>query len=128
MRFLGLFLYLSQVQTPSMNTLITIFGVCCMGFGVNGILGVFTPELYPTRLRSSGPGLCQNWGKGIGGLAGVPAAGAALPVLGYSTVLAAPFIVFIGMAVIIWRLPEVGGRALHALEDTEHLTGSLELK
>ena len=126
--FLGLFLYLNQVQTPSMNTLITIFSVCCMGFGVNGILGVFTPELYPTRLRSSGPGLCQNWGKGIGGLAGVPAAGAALPVLGYSTVLAAPFIVFIGMAVIIWRLPEVGGRALHALEDTEHLTGSLELK
>ena len=39
-------------------------------------MGILIPELYPTHLRSTGPGVCQNLGKGIGGMMGPPAAGA----------------------------------------------------
>ena len=76
------------------TALIGAFAMCCMGFGVNGVMGVFTPELFPTYLRSTGPGVSQNVGKGIGGLMGPPAAGALVASHGYQFVLGLPLWVF----------------------------------
>lgn len=100
------------------QTLIAAFAVCCMGFGVNGVMGVFTPELFPTYLRSTGPGVSQNLGKGIGGLMGPPLAGALVATQGYEYVLGLPLWVFLAIGCLIWTLPEVGGRVLDEPTDT----------
>jgi MFS family permease len=100
------------------QTLIAAFAVCCMGFGVNGVMGVFTPELFPTYLRSTGPGVSQNLGKGIGGLMGPPLAGALVATQGYEYVLGLPLWVFLAIGCLIWTLPEVGGRVLDEPMDT----------
>ena len=94
------------------STLSAAFAMCCMGFGVNGVMGVFAPELFPTYLRSTGPGVSQNIGKGVGGLMGPPLAGALVATQGYSFVLGLPIWVFLIIGLLIWTLPEVGGRSL----------------
>lgn len=104
-------------QTP----LIAVFAACCLGFGINGVMGILIPELYPTHLRSTGPGVCQNLGKGIGGMMGPPAAGALVLSLGYQTVLVLPGIVFLVLIFVIWTLPEVGGREVKAIEEGNYL-------
>lgn len=111
--FVWLSLELSNLDGTIQNSLIAAFAVCCMGFGVNGVMGVFTPELFPTYLRSTGPGVSQNVGKGIGGLMGPPAAGALVATEGYHFVLGLPLWVFLLIGLLIWTLPEVGGRDLH---------------
>ena len=95
------------------DALVPAFCICCMGFGVNGVMGIFTPELFPTYLRSTGPGVSQNLGKGIGGLMGPPLAGVLVGMHGYAFVLSLPVWVFLAIALLIWTLPEVGGRSLH---------------
>ncbi len=110
--FVWLSLELAGLKGMYENTLIAAFAVCCMGFGVNGVMGVFIPELFPTYLRSTGPGVSQNIGKGIGGLAGPVAAGALVATHGYQFVLGLPLWVFLLIGLLIWTLPEVGGRDL----------------
>jgi MFS family permease len=114
--FLWLSLELAELQGSGPNAvtymLIAAFAVCCMGFGVNGVMGVFTPELFPTYLRSTGPGVSQNIGKGIGGLLGPTLAGALVATQGYQFVLGLPLWVFLAIGILIWTLPEVGGRDL----------------
>ena len=105
-------LELAGLKCTYENTLIAAFAMCCMGFGVNGVMGVFIPELFPTYLRSTGPGVSQNIGKGIGGLAGPVAAGALVATHGYQFVLGLPLWVFLLIGLLIWTLPEVGGRDL----------------
>jgi MFS family permease len=97
------------------------FAVCCLAFGVNGVLGAWTPELYPTHLRTTGPGFAQNLGKGIGGLAGPLLAGKLLPSLGYAGVLGLPGLFFAVAALFALRLPKVDGRALEGVEGTGYL-------
>ena len=94
------------------NTLILPFAICCVGFGINGVMGVFAPELFSTPLRSTGPGVSQNLGKGIGGLVGPPLAGALALSCGYRLVLSAPAVIFLLSALLLTTLPEVGGRPL----------------
>jgi MFS family permease len=101
--------------------LLAAFAVVCAAFGINGIMGVLAPELYPTHLRATGPGLCQNLGKGIGGMAGPPVAGALVPVLGFPLVLALPGVLFVALALLIWTLPKVGGREVRPVEGAEYL-------
>ena len=105
-------LELTGIQSDVKSTLIAAFAMCCMGFGVNGVMGVFAPELFPTYLRSTGPGVSQNIGKGVGGLMGPPLAGALVATQGYSFVLGLPIWVFLIIGLLIWTLPEVGGRSL----------------
>ncbi len=120
--FLWLSLELAGLQGSGPNAvtymLIAAFAVCCMGFGVNGVMGVFTPELFPTYLRSTGPGVSQNIGKGIGGLLGPTLAGALVATQGYEFVLGLPLWVFLAIGILIWTLPEVGGRVLDEPMDT----------
>ena len=116
--FVWISMELSTLQGSYENTLIGAFAMCCMGFGVNGVMGVFTPELFPTYLRSTGPGVSQNIGKGIGGLAGPVAAGVLVANHGYQYVLGLPVWVFLLIGILIWTLPEVGGRDLQS--DTQN--------
>ena len=87
-----------------------------MGFGINGVMGVFAPELFPTHLRSTGPGVSQNLGKGLGGMVGPPLAGLLVSLYGYPFVLGLPAWIFILIALLIYRFPEVGGRSLRELD------------
>lgn len=99
------------------------FALCCLAFGVNGVLGAWTPELYPTHLRTTGPGFAQNLGKGIGGMLGPMLAGKFLPSLGYAVVLGLPGLFFLVAALFALRLPRVDGRALEGVEGTGYLDG-----
>ena len=101
--------------------LILIFTVVVLGYGINGVIGTLLAELFPTHLRSAGPGVCQNLGKGIGGMAGPPLAGALVKVLGYPVVLALPGVIVLALAGLIWLLPRVSGRELRPVEDEGYL-------
>jgi MFS family permease len=104
--------------------LIGVFATVTAAFGINGVIGTITSELFPTHLRSTGPGFCQNIGKGIGGMAGPPLAGALVARLGYPLVLALPGALLLSLAALIWTLPAVGGRAVEAVEDEGYLAAA----
>ena len=109
------------------SRLLTLFSLCCVGFGINAVTGVYLPELYPTQLRSTGPGFCQNIGKGIGGMLGPPLAGLAVKGYGYAVVLGSPIFAFLILLWLARSLPEVAGRSLSAVEGSEHLQRSSTL-
>jgi MFS family permease len=96
--------------------LISVFAVICISYGIVAVMGSMASELFPTYLRSTGPGFCQNVGKGVGGLIGPPLAGALLPTLGFATVLALPGLCLGALALLIWTLPDVGGREVRPVE------------
>ena len=97
--------------------------VVCLGYGINGIVGPMSSELFPTHLRATGPGFCQNVGKGIGGMTGPPLVGALVPGLGFPLVLALPGAVTLALALLVWILPSVSGREVAAVEDETFLDG-----
>ena len=102
-----------EASDPNYSAILLLpFALCCVGFGINGVMGIFAPELFPTYLRSTGPGVSQNIGKGIGGLLGPPLAGKLVLTHGYAFVLSLPGWVFAALCLLIWRLPEVAGRLL----------------
>lgn len=101
--------------------LLLVFSFITASYGINGVIGTIVSELYPTHVRSTGPGFCQNLGKGIGGMAGPPLAGALVVSLGYSVVLALPGFLLAALAALIWVLPGVDGRELRAVEDDSYL-------
>jgi len=105
--------------------LILVFTIVVLGFGINGVVGTLLAELFPTHVRSAGPGFCQNLGKGIGGMAGPPIAGALVKVLGYPLVLALPGAILLVLAALIWLLPQVSGRELHPVEGEDYLAGGV---
>jgi MFS family permease len=104
--------------------LLLVFSFITASYGINGVIGTIVSELYPTHVRSTGPGFCQNLGKGIGGMAGPPLAGALVLSLGYPVVLALPGLLLITLAALIWVLPNVDGRELRAVEDDSYLARS----
>jgi len=120
--FLALYTLLAGTPAGTIpKGLILTFSACCFGFGINGVMGILIPELYPTYLRSTGPGVCQNLGKGLGGMIGPPAAGVLVLSWGYASVLVLPGLAFGILAVMIWSLPKGDGRTVRALEDTGYL-------
>lgn len=101
--------------------LVWAFVVICFGYGVNGVMGAMAPELFPTHLRSTGPGFAQNVGKGLGGMTGPPLGGYLVAKWGFAWVLAAPGLLLALCAAGIWLLPKVDGRELHGVEDATYL-------
>jgi MFS family permease len=118
---------LYAISRPAAGTvpagLLPVFATITAGYGINGVVGTISSELFPTHLRSTGPGFCQNVGKGIGGMAGPPLAGALVGTLGYPVVLGLPGFVLLALAGLIWALPAVGGREVRAVEDDSFLVG-----
>jgi putative MFS transporter len=110
----GAFLWLSTLAaSPSPSAaLMLAFGACCFAFGVNGIIGAWTPELFATHVRATGPGLCQNLGKGVGGMAGPIVAGRILEAHGFAAFFLLPAVLFLLCGLLAWTFPRVDGRAL----------------
>jgi len=106
--------------------LLLVFSVICVSFGIGSIMGSLASELFPTHLRSTGPGFCQNLGKGIGGVLGPTISGLLLPRFGFAPILALPGICLGALAVLIWLLPEVGGRVVKPVEDESGLADGLQ--
>jgi MFS family permease len=102
--------------------LILVFAVVVLGYGINGVVGTLMAELFPTHLRSTGPGFCQNLGKGIGGMAGPPIAGALAKAASYPIALALPGVIILVLAGLIWLLPRVSSRELRPIEGDDYLT------
>lgn len=105
------------------TSLLLVFIVICISFGIGAVMGSLASELFPTHLRSTGPGFCQNLGKGIGGLLGPIVAGALLPKLGFAAVLTMPGICLGALALLIWLLPNVSGREVKPVESEASLAG-----
>jgi MFS family permease len=96
--------------------LLLVFAVICMSYGIGSVMGSMASELFPTHLRSTGPGFCQNLGKGVGGLLGPPVVGSLVSTHGFSQALAMPGIFLGVLALLIWMLPDVGGREVRPVE------------
>ncbi len=117
--FVGFLLLYTQLDVSNLqqakvtSSLMLPFTLCCIGFGLNGVMGIYAPELFATHLRSTGPGLSQNLGKGIGGMMGPPLAGALVVSQGYPFVLSLPAWLFLLIAMLLFTLPEVGGKDLN---------------
>ncbi len=101
--------------------LLAIFMVITAGYGMNGVIGPLLAELYPTYLRSTGPGLVQNLGKGLGGAAGPLLVGMLVPAVGFPLTIASPGLMFAAVAGLIFLLPAVDRREVSALESEEYL-------
>ena len=101
--------------------LMAILAVIVLSYGINGVIGTITAEIFPTHLRSTGPGFCQNVGKGIGGLAGPIVAGILVLRHGYGVVLALPGLFLLALALLIWSLPRADGRAVAPVEGDDYL-------
>ncbi|MSP73457.1 MAG: MFS transporter [Myxococcales bacterium] len=117
--FAGVFLVVSGSAASTAGVppgLLPAFALGCLAFGINGVLGAYLPELFPTHLRSTGPGLSQNLGKGVGGLLGPLLAGRWADAYGFAVALGLPSIAFLLVMLIASRLPVVGGRRLEAVE------------
>lgn len=102
--------------------LLLVFAAITSGYGINGVVGTIASELFPTHLRATGPGFCQNIGKGLGGVAGPLLAGVLVAGAGYPLALSVSGAVTLTLAGLIWLLPSVGGREVHAVEDASYLT------
>ena len=116
--FVGFLSLYSQLQvdlsSQSASTgLMLPFTLCCVGFGMNGVMGIYAPELFATHLRSTGPGLSQNLGKGLGGMIGPPLAGMLVVSQGFPVVLSLPAWLFLLTALLLFTFPEVGGKDLN---------------
>ena len=85
------------------------------------MIGTLTSELFPTHQRATGPGFCQNIGKGLGGVVGPLLAGVLVAGQGYPFALSLSGAVMLVLAGLIWTLPSVGGREVKAVEDTSYL-------
>jgi MFS family permease len=117
----GLLYAMTSKGAQAGTALILVFTIICMSYGIIAIMGSMSSELFPTHLRSTGPGFCQNLGKGIGGLIGPPLMGALLPSIGFAGVLSLPGICLAVLALLIWTLPDVSGRAVQPVESDAFL-------
>lgn len=122
--YLFLFLGVRGAGVAVPTGLMTILAVIVLSYGINGVIGTITAELFPTHLRSTGPGFCQNVGKGLGGLAGPPVAGLLVLHHGYAPVLAMPGLCLLALALLIWTVPRADAREVRSVEGDDYLAGS----
>lgn len=104
------------------RALMAVLALVTVSYGINGVIGTITAELFPTHLRATGPGFCQNIGKGIGGLSGPPIAAALVTTQGYPIVMALPGVFLGALALLIWTLPRVDAREVRPVESDDYLT------
>jgi hypothetical protein len=103
------------------RALMAVLALVTVSYGINGVIGTVTAELFPTHLRATGPGFCQNIGKGIGGLSGPPIAAALVSSQGYPIVLALPGVFLGALALLIWTLPRADAREVRPVESDDYL-------
>ncbi len=107
---------MSEVSPAALCWMLPLFGF--MTLGMHAGYAIYFPELYPTRLRSSGVGFCYNVSRVIS--AGALFGSAYLVILLRRLQFAEPFrvgsilitlIYFVGLVALIWA-PETKGRPL----------------
>ena len=116
--FLSLYAQLYDLDLKNESASLSLmlpFTLCCVGFGMNGVMGIYAPELFATHLRSTGPGLSQNLGKGLGGMIGPPLAGILVVSHGFPLVLSLPAGLFLVIALLLFTFPEVAGKDLNEM-------------
>ena len=83
------------------------------GHGFFSVFGSFLGELFPTAARATGQGLAYNAGRGLGALAPFTnGAIATMPQFGIGTAIALTSAFFLAGAVLMYALPDAGGREL----------------
>lgn len=83
------------------------------GHGFFSVFGSFLGELFPTAARATGQGLAYNAGRGLGALAPFTiGAIATMPQFGIGTAIALTSAFFLSGAVLMYALPDAGGREL----------------
>ena len=104
----GLFWFNTE-YTRQLVLMAALAGLFVTGFF--GWLPKFLPELYPTRIRSSGQGFCYNIGRVLTGI-GVFGAGHLVSLLHGDYRLAAMTVasVYLLGLLVIWFAPDTGGR------------------
>jgi len=106
----ALFHFFERVDT-GFYIMVLIVGLCSASF--YGWLPQYLPELFPTRARATGQGLCFNSGRILAAL-GAWQMGAVMDYFGRSyqkAGIAISLVYLVGM-VLIWRAPETRGKPL----------------
>jgi MFS family permease len=96
---------------PLFLTLVALVGVTTAAF--YGWLPLYLPELFPTRVRATGQGLCFNFGRILAAV-GALTQGQLVAAYGgsYAKAGAVVTLVYIVGAFLIWLAPETRGRPL----------------
>jgi MFS family permease len=127
--FVALFFVLRGLEPDRPLAFWVVIVVVSAAYGINGVVGAYFTELYPTHLRATGPGFVSNLGKLLSGgaplLAGLiirsVASSGGSPRSGWALGLSAPALCYAVLAALVWTLPSVDGRSLAALERDEYL-------
>ena len=96
---------------PAFLVLVTLIGAVTAAF--YGWLPLYLPELFPTRVRATGQGVCFNFGRLLAAV-GAITQGQLVATYGgsYAKAGATVTLVYILGAVLIWFAPETKGRPL----------------
>ena len=91
--------------------MVFLAGIAVMAF--YGLMPLYLPELYPTRVRATGQGLTYNFGR-ILAAGGALSTGQLVGLFGgdYAKACATITMVFIVGMVVIWFAPETKGKPL----------------
>lgn len=99
------------VAMPSLITPALLLFSASLGYF--GVYGAWFGELFPTRIRASGPAFAFNVGRGMVAFAGVIVPALARS-FGLGGGMAVALVAFLAMAVVASAMPETRGRALDA--------------
>lgn len=100
-------------QTYGPQFLVMVFLVGAVTAAFYGWLPLYLPELFPTRVRATGQGVCFNFGR-ILAAAGALGHGQLMSYYGgsYAKAGAVITLVYIFGMILIWFAPETKGRPL----------------
>ncbi len=104
------------LDIPAESRLYLYFFIGLTVFGIFGSFTFYLPELFPTRLRSTGAGFCYNIGRviaavGVFAVGAVSAAGRGDPGIVFKVMFMIGFVPLIGLLFMRWVV-ETRGRAM----------------
>ncbi|MBX3741345.1 MAG: MFS transporter [Akkermansiaceae bacterium] len=110
---LGVCAFLFRTQSEyNVTFLVTVFATGAVTAAFYGFFPLYLPELFPTRVRATGQGLCYNAGR-IVAAAGALTGGALVQHYGgYAQMGATISLIYLLGMLVIWLAPETKNRAL----------------
>jgi MFS family permease len=99
--------------TYGTTTLLLIFAVGCTTAAFYGWLPLYLPELFPTRVRTTGQGIGYNAGRVIAAVGAMTSGQLVKHYHGdYGSMMATITLVYLAGMAVIWLAPETKGRPL----------------
>ena len=95
---------------PSFLTLVFLTGISTAAF--YGWFPLYLPELFPTRVRATGQGLCFNAGRIVAAVGALTSGQLVAHYGGYPQMGAIVTLVYLFGLAIIWLAPETRGQPL----------------